>query len=64
MKVYIITNFRIDLADKLPGEMLLDDLADLARDNSTIVELDFASAKRRLAEMGTRFLYTVTVERA
>lgn len=64
MKIYILTNFRIDLADSLPGEMLLDDLADVARDGSTIVEFDLNSAKRKLKEFGTKFLYTVVVERA
>jgi hypothetical protein len=62
MKIFIITNFRIDSLE-VPGEMLLDDLSDIARDNSTYVELDLNSAIRKMSEVNGRFLYTVIIER-
>lgn len=60
MKVFIVTNFRIDLDDKLPGEMLMDDLVDALRDDSTFVEIDMFSANRRKGK--NQYVYTVAVD--
>lgn len=57
-KIFIVSNFRIDLEKETPLEMIIDDIIDAARDYSTVYLSDPVRSKRHPG----RYTYTLTIK--
>jgi hypothetical protein len=62
MRIFIVSNFRVDLSEGQPSDMVADDLVDLFRDDSTRC-FDTESIARLKKQQGAgRFLYKISVD--
>ena len=58
-KIYIVSNFRLDIDRKLPSDMMADDLVCLFRDGSTSVLDSYSLAKSKKKRCKAKYLYTL-----
>ena len=58
-KIYIVSNFRLDIDRKLPSDMMADDLVCLFRDGSTSVLDSYLLARAKKNRCKAKYLYTL-----
>ena len=62
MRIFLLTKVAVDIEDKTPAEMVMDDLIYAYSDNDTIVEKDEVIAERKAKELGLS-IYPMTIVR-
>lgn len=62
-KIFIISDFGIDLSEDCPLEMTMDDIVDAARDNSTIYFESVPVAKSKRNRNRAKYTYTLTIKK-
>jgi len=64
MKIYIATNTAIfDFDDTAPADLLIDEIVDIAQDNSTCAMNDLQIAKARLTSGKSQHLYCFEIKK-
>lgn len=61
-RIFIISNFKLDLEEGTPPEMIMEDIIDAAQDNSTIYLSDAVTAGLRKGRDKVRYTYTLTIK--
>lgn len=61
-RVYILSNFKIDLSEGLPAEMFVDDVVDSILEEPTFVTLDKNQAKDKQERGLGRYLYSMDLK--
>jgi hypothetical protein len=60
-RVYILSDFKIDLSEGLPAEMFVDDVVDSLLEEPTFVTMDKGQAQSKKEKGLGRFIYSLTL---